>query len=311
MQAPDLNWRPLGELFFEAGLITRDQLEEALSVQAETRQRLGQILVTNGIVTEPELTRVLLDQLGRELEKESSPGSLTHALAPRRDARPALLESSSADDVPVDGANSEDETAEGDPMATTRATFEAALMKERVELEKRLGDQRSALAATLSGDLAPAEPAEALVAPALPLEAPGPATTVVPTVQAEVPAAENRELPPPDVTLLLRKSHEIQDELSIESAVREAAMRETVRALQEKVSELEAALSGERARHAHTAEELDRARGEARQEAVELRAAVNRLRADLSQVDAVTAWFEYWSGSVRASSTPASTPPET
>jgi len=73
MAAGAINWRPLGELFLEHGLITRDELEEALSVQAETKERLGQVLVTKGLVSRPELLKVLVDQLGLELEHEGEP----------------------------------------------------------------------------------------------------------------------------------------------------------------------------------------------------------------------------------------------
>ena len=75
MEAAHITWRPLGELFVERGLITQDELEEALVEQRETRKRLGTILVGRGLVSGPELTSVLVDQLGMELTKESGFGS--------------------------------------------------------------------------------------------------------------------------------------------------------------------------------------------------------------------------------------------
>src|SRR5438105_7254091 len=75
MEAAHITWRPLGELFVERGLITQDELEEALVEQRETRKRLGTILVGRGLVSGPELTSVLVDQLGMELTKESGYGS--------------------------------------------------------------------------------------------------------------------------------------------------------------------------------------------------------------------------------------------
>lgn len=54
----------LGELLVETGLITREQLEEALSIQKERGgRRLGEILVDQGVVTESEVTQVLSQQL--------------------------------------------------------------------------------------------------------------------------------------------------------------------------------------------------------------------------------------------------------
>src|SRR5947209_17135276 len=75
MEAAHITWRPLGQLFVERGLITQDELEEALVEQQETRKRLGAILVSRGLVSGPELTSVLVDQLGMELTKESGFGS--------------------------------------------------------------------------------------------------------------------------------------------------------------------------------------------------------------------------------------------
>src|SRR5581483_6776776 len=75
MEAAHITWRPLGQLFVERGLITQDELEEALVEQEETRKRLGAILVSRGLVSGPELTSVLVDQLGMELTKESGFGS--------------------------------------------------------------------------------------------------------------------------------------------------------------------------------------------------------------------------------------------
>src|SRR4029077_19965848 len=73
--AAHITWRPLGQLFVERGLITQDELEEALVEQQETRKRLGAILIARGLVSGPELTSVLVDQLGMELTKESGFGS--------------------------------------------------------------------------------------------------------------------------------------------------------------------------------------------------------------------------------------------
>lgn len=56
--------RPLGDILIENGLITREQLEEALRVQRRTGRRLGRILVDLGYVTEDVILEVLEYQLG-------------------------------------------------------------------------------------------------------------------------------------------------------------------------------------------------------------------------------------------------------
>jgi len=60
------SWRPLGEVIVERGLVTQDQLEDALLEQRFTHKRLGTILVDRGFVSEPDLTDALVDQIGVE-----------------------------------------------------------------------------------------------------------------------------------------------------------------------------------------------------------------------------------------------------
>lgn len=55
--------RRLGELLVTAGLITEEQLATALEAQAQAHKRLGEILVGSGIVSEIQLTQVLSNQL--------------------------------------------------------------------------------------------------------------------------------------------------------------------------------------------------------------------------------------------------------
>src|SRR5256885_12428583 len=59
-------WRPLGELIVERGLITQEEMEDALLEQRITHKRLGTILIDKGIVTAQQLTDALVDQIGVE-----------------------------------------------------------------------------------------------------------------------------------------------------------------------------------------------------------------------------------------------------
>ena len=53
----------LGELLVREGLITREQLQQALEQQQGSGQRLGYVLVKSGMVQEIEITKMLARQL--------------------------------------------------------------------------------------------------------------------------------------------------------------------------------------------------------------------------------------------------------
>jgi hypothetical protein len=74
--------RRLGDIFVERGLITEEQLQEALSVQRDTGVKLGEALVELGFVTRVALAGVIAeqwDEVGvtargrREAETRTSP----------------------------------------------------------------------------------------------------------------------------------------------------------------------------------------------------------------------------------------------
>lgn len=54
----------LGELLVAKGLITRQQLDEAMRVQQQTGQRLGAVLIDLKYVTEEQIMSTLEQQLG-------------------------------------------------------------------------------------------------------------------------------------------------------------------------------------------------------------------------------------------------------
>ncbi|BBB33167.1 type IV pilus assembly protein PilB [Thermotomaculum hydrothermale] len=56
--------KKLGDLLVEAGLITKEQLQEALEIQKKDNERLGTILVKLGYLTEEEITSFLSKQYG-------------------------------------------------------------------------------------------------------------------------------------------------------------------------------------------------------------------------------------------------------
>ena len=45
----------LGDLLIAAGAITQEQLEEALTIQKQKKERLGDVLIESNIITERQL----------------------------------------------------------------------------------------------------------------------------------------------------------------------------------------------------------------------------------------------------------------
>jgi hypothetical protein len=77
-------WRPLGELLLEKGLVSPDELELALTEQAESGRLLGAILVERGFVSGPALAVALAEQYGVELATERGFGTGLWAEIDRR-----------------------------------------------------------------------------------------------------------------------------------------------------------------------------------------------------------------------------------
>src|SRR3989441_2080584 len=91
--------KKLGEYLLEAGLITDQQLKEALRRQRQTKEPLGQILTRQGMVSEADICRVLHQQLGLpivDLESiaidEQVIGLMREDLAKKHTAIPIELE---------------------------------------------------------------------------------------------------------------------------------------------------------------------------------------------------------------------------
>lgn len=73
-------YKRLGDILVSVGVITQDQLEEALQQGSREKKRLGEVLIQNKTITERQLIDVLKLQLGVEfidLTKANIPGSLT------------------------------------------------------------------------------------------------------------------------------------------------------------------------------------------------------------------------------------------
>ena len=84
MERAENIWRPLGELLVEKNLLTADELELALTEQADTGRLLGAILVERGYVSGPALAVALAEQYGVELDTERGFGTGLWAEIDRR-----------------------------------------------------------------------------------------------------------------------------------------------------------------------------------------------------------------------------------
>ena len=77
--------RPLlGVVLVEQGAVDRSRVDEALTVQAETGERLGETLLELGFICRPELDRAVALQSGTELDKEAGFGTGLRAAIERR-----------------------------------------------------------------------------------------------------------------------------------------------------------------------------------------------------------------------------------
>ena len=82
-------YKRLGDLLVSVGLITEDQLGEALKVSKSEGKRLGAVLIDTHVITEMQLIDVLKIQLGVEfvdLSKVEIPVALAN-LVPKNIAR--------------------------------------------------------------------------------------------------------------------------------------------------------------------------------------------------------------------------------
>jgi hypothetical protein len=136
-------WKPLGEMLVERGLLTVDELDDALAEQQRTGRKLGAILISRKLVSSPALTTILAEQVGVELERQHGFGSGLFALIERRNQRLAPTEGPPVPEeqppAPAMEAPPVDEFPPGpvDELAALRAELEHERAR-RAELELEL-----------------------------------------------------------------------------------------------------------------------------------------------------------------------------
>ena len=95
---------PLGTLIFRAGLLTEEQLEDALQEGVRSGKRLGEVLLEGGLIDERDLGRLLADQKGLrfvELAQLTLDPAATVLLTPEKAHMFAALPVGFEDGVPV------------------------------------------------------------------------------------------------------------------------------------------------------------------------------------------------------------------
>lgn len=157
--AREISWRPLGELFVENGILSYEQLEQALAEQAAMGGRLGDKLVELGYVTRHALARLLAEQTGVEFDVDSGFGTGLLAELQRRKgglptpddfSEPAVTEHWTPTIVPAsyDPEPHHQQQHQPQQLTSTFAALEemwarlAAAEARITELERELGTNR-------------------------------------------------------------------------------------------------------------------------------------------------------------------------
>ena len=119
-------WRPLGELLVSNALLTEEQLERALEEQARTGRRLGEVVVEHGYVDLDDLTKVLLQQCGIDLSTQDGFGSgLRDTLERRRVERRPFVPPRPPEEAPAPVPDV------AEPVVATVAVAEPEVRPER------------------------------------------------------------------------------------------------------------------------------------------------------------------------------------
>ena len=66
-------WRPIGEVLVDAGVITRNELDEALAEQRTSGRRLGEILIETGRISWLALAQAIGDQAMPGIARVAAP----------------------------------------------------------------------------------------------------------------------------------------------------------------------------------------------------------------------------------------------
>jgi hypothetical protein len=132
LEVAEAHTRRLGQVLIEAGLISEEELAEALAEQTQTGRLLGEILIARRLVSSPILAQALAVQAGTELVVEQGFGAgLWARIEQQHPSRRITVVSSSREEDPTHDAHSragfaaaprgEDESGTSPPMPCSSA----------------------------------------------------------------------------------------------------------------------------------------------------------------------------------------------
>lgn len=122
-----MKYNRLGDILIESGAITEEQLKKALEIQAGSGERLGTVLQAHGFITEKQLIDTLMNQLGVEyidLNSLSIPSEMAQIL-PKNVARKHMV-------VPVKATRTDVHLAMADPLNFVAVEEVRAITRRRV-----------------------------------------------------------------------------------------------------------------------------------------------------------------------------------
>ena len=154
----------LGELFVEKGLITPEELAQALAQQQTSDKRIGQILVEMGLVSRPDLGTMLAEQLGVELAKQEGFGAGLWSEIKRRHPRgrpdiedneaPELVGPLVEQELPLAAIDEPDVGGEAEPDELESFRQQLAFASTRLEEERTAHQGTQRLLEETRGELA-------------------------------------------------------------------------------------------------------------------------------------------------------------
>lgn len=193
MNAAEIPAPQLGRILIAAGLLSEEQLAQALEEQAQTGRRLGEIIVHRGFISGPALANALAEQHGGVLKTEYGFASGLGGVVARR----AAAESG----TPVSPLRPPEptsmptlRTAEREPVSLAPAEEQAPTASEEVAQPPL---QQEAPEALTPPD-PPAEPEQTLEPPPLLRPAEPPAPAFEEPAESEPPPAAVSPLSPPE-----------------------------------------------------------------------------------------------------------------
>lgn len=122
-----MKYNRLGDMLVESGAITEAQLRQALELQAGSGERLGTVLQAHGFITERQLIDTLMNQVGVEyvdLNSLSIPSEMAQIL-PKNVAKKHMV-------VPVKASRTDVHLAMADPLNFVAVEEVRAITRRRV-----------------------------------------------------------------------------------------------------------------------------------------------------------------------------------